>query len=514
MKPMKKLLIYFLTVLLLVTSMLTPRRAAHVSASGVAQAPQPNIVFILADDLDELTMPYWEALPQTAALLRDQGIYFKKAFSPTPICCPARSTILTGKLGHNTGVLNNSGQYGGWEAFVANGNEQKTIASYLNAAGYRTGLIGKYLNGIENNPLHIPPGWSEWFAFVDNISYTGYNYKMNENGVLVQYGNAEKDYATDVVATKARGFIDRAKTDTRPFFLYVSPTAPHLPLPPAPRHKNHPYKFAFSPRTPNYNEANLADKSTWLKATGDARAKQVDAWNDIDYRNRMGSLLALDDLVASVVDRLKANGTFENTLIVFGSDNGYNLGAHRLIHKMAPYEESVRVPLVIAGLGIKPRVEERMVLEADYAPTFLQLAGVTLPSEMDGRSLVPLFGQSAPANWRKDLIAQYLSTNDATGDASGSVGTEMPPGYEWLASLQDIPTYKALRTAEYTYIEWYLDESYGGQHEIELYDLRRDPYQLVNLVSTLQGKLQHKALVNQLSQRLAQLATCQGAACQ
>lgn len=512
-EQLKKLLVCVMTVAVFASSILVHPHSVRATQPTAKQttAKQPNIVFILADDLDEMTMPYWDAMPQTAALLRDQGIYFKQAFSPTPICCPARSTILTGKLGHNTGVLNNSGQYGGWEAFVANGNEQKTMAVYLQAAGYRTGLIGKYLNGIENDPLHIPNGWSEWYGFVDNASYAGYNYQVNENGTLVKYGTAESDYATDVVAGKATDFIKRAEAnDAQPFFLYVSPTAPHLPLPPAPRHKNHPYKFAFSPRKPNYNEPLIADKSSWLKATGDARAKQVDAWNDIDYRNRMGSLLALDDLVASVMQTLKDKGEYENTLIVFGSDNGYNLGAHRLLHKMAPYEESVRVPLVIAGPGIVPHAEERMVLEADYAPTFLELAGVAIPAEMDGRSLVPLFGDTSPESWRKDLIAQYLST----GDAAGGVGKEMPKGYEWLALLQDIPSYKALRTTEYTYIEWYTDEAYNGRHETELYDLRRDPYQQFNLLSTPQGKAQYQSLVNQLRQRLTQLETCRGAGCQ
>ncbi len=503
---MKKILVSVLAVLVFATSLIIQPTSAKVTRP-TSQTKQPNIVFILADDLDEVVMPYWDAMPQTAALLRDQGIQFTQAFSPTPICCPARSTILTGKYGHNTGVLNNSGQYGGWAAFVANGNEQKSLAVQLQAVGYSTALIGKYLNGIEEDPLHVPAGWSEWYGFVDNLSYTGYNYQMNENGKLVSYGTAESDYATDVVATKATDFITRAEAkDDQPFFLYVSPTAPHLPLPPAPRHKNHPYKHAFSPRQPNYNEAFLADKSSWLKATGDARAKMVDVWNDVDYRNRMGSLYALDDLVASVVKTLEANGERENTLIVFTSDNGYNLGAHRLLHKMAPYEESVRVPLVVAGPGIAPRKEDRMALEIDFTPTFLELAGAAIPSDVDGRSLTPLFGATQPEDWRTDFIAQYLST----GDSQQGVGTEMAPGYEWLASLQDIPSYKALRTTEYTYVEW---QSFNGGIEVELYDLRQDPYQLFNLLSTPPGRAQYQKLAQQFSYRLKALEQCSGASC-
>ncbi|MEK7832038.1 MAG: sulfatase/phosphatase domain-containing protein, partial [Acidobacteriota bacterium] len=207
---------------------------------------------------------------------------------------------------------------------------------------------------------------------------------------------------------------------------------------------------------------------------------------------------------------LEANGERENTLIVFTSDNGYNLGAHRLIHKMAPYEESVRVPLVIAGPGITARKEDRMALEIDFAPTFLELAGVTIPSDVDGRSLLPLFSNDPTENWRNDFIAQYLSS----GDSQKSVGTEMPIGYEWLASIQDIPSYKALRTAEYTYIEWYADDQFKGIHEVELYDLRRDPYQLFNLLSTPIGKAQYQTKVEQFRLRLQQLEQCAGASCQ
>ena len=162
---MRKLISYSLVLTLLLTTVINFRPA--VTQAG--QLTPPNIVFILLDDLDELTMPYWDALPQTAALLRDRGIRFENAFAPTPICCPARSSILTGKYGHNTGVLTNGGDQGGWETFVRNGNEQRTLAVYLQQAGYQTALVGKYLNGIENAPAYVPPGWSEWHALVDNL---------------------------------------------------------------------------------------------------------------------------------------------------------------------------------------------------------------------------------------------------------------------------------------------------------------------------------------------------------
>lgn len=508
---MRKLISYCLVLTLLLTTGINFRPAV----TQAAQPTPPNIVFILLDDLDELTMPYWDALPQTAALLRDRGIRFENAFAPTPICCPARSSILTGKYGHNTGVLTNGGDQGGWETFVRNGNEQRTLAVYLQQAGYQTALVGKYLNGIENAPAYVPPGWSEWHAFVDNLSYAGYYYKMNHNGTVVQYGGAESDYATDVVAGKAREFIQHTeRQDNQPFFLYVSPTAPHLPLPPAPRHQRNPYAplTVKAPQRANYNEADLRDKSTWLRATGEARAKQVEAFNDIDYRNRMGSLYAVDEMIVSLVQTLVQQGELQNTLLVFGSDNGYNMGSHRLLHKMAPYEESVRVPLVIAGPGITPRVEPRMVTEIDYAPTFLALAGVPIPADMDGRSLLPVLRNEATPNWRTDFLAQYIG-GDLSGTSSNGVAREMPPGYEYLASLQDIPTYKALRTRTHTLIEWYGEADFNGAHEYELYDLQADPFQLHNLLSTPLGRARNQQLVLQMKARMNQLASCSGATC-
>lgn len=199
---------------------------------------RPNIVMILADDLDARTTPVWDYLPLTASLLRDRGVEFTNSFAPMPICCAARSSLLTGRYGHNTGVLTNSGEVGGFESFVANGNEERTLAVALQAAGYRTGMAGKYLNGLENAPEHIPPGWEDWNAGVTQSLYTGYRYRLNENGTQVQYGFAPEDYATDVIAGKSTQFLAAAARDDRPFFWYAAPTAPHFPLPAAPRHQS------------------------------------------------------------------------------------------------------------------------------------------------------------------------------------------------------------------------------------------------------------------------------------
>jgi N-acetylglucosamine-6-sulfatase len=503
--------------------------APHPSAIAAttttnASNTHPNIVMILSDDLDDRISPYWERatskglddpLKKTRALLVDKGVRFVNAFAPTPICCPARATLLTGLYGHNTGVLTNGGPYGGWQTFLAKGNEQKTVAVQLQAAGYKTALYGKYLNGIDSDPGHIPPGWNDWQAFVDNISYVGYGYTMNENGQMVRYGGPQQkapdggdNYSTDVISRKAVAFLNQAKASpSQPFFLYLAPTAPHLPLPPAPRDANHPYKDASSPQPPNFQEPDVSDKSPWLKANADLRAAEVAAWNPIDFRNRQGSLYALDDLVESVIQTLQQNGQLENTYVVFTSDNGYNLGAHRLIHKMAPYEESIRVPLAIRGPGIPAGVKRpEMAAEIDFMPTALDWAGVAPTTTLDGMSWKPLLSTTPSGNWRTDLLLQYVENGAANG-----IGSEMPPSVPVILG-QDIPTYRALRNEGHLYVEF---TAPGTEqfHQYELYDLQKDPFQLMNLLSTAAGQLKYASLVKTMQARMETLSTCMGASC-
>ena len=478
------------------------------SPVGAATNPddgRPNFVFVLVDDLDATTTPTWDAMVRTKALLKDRGLTFSNAFSPTPICCPARASILTGKYGHNTGVLTNYGDQGGWATFHDRGNEERTFATYLQDAGYRTMLVGKYLNGIEEDPEHVPAGWSEWYGAVDNAFYTGYGYTLNENGTLVDYGRDESDYATDVVAAKSVDFVARAAADGQPFMAYIAPGAPHLPIPPAPRHTDHPFSDAETPRLPNFREADVSDKPTWLQETARARSAQVSLINDWDHRNRMGSLYAVDEMVASLVSTLEAAGELDETYLVFAGDNGYQLGAHRLIQKMVPYEESLRVPLVVAGPGVRAGEEARTALVTDLAPTFLQLAGVAVPEDVDGTSLAGLLRGEAPPTWRTDFVGAYASTGQ---DSEDGIAQELVKGL--ASTFLDVPPWRALRTQTHLYAEWPQDD---GSVERELYDLEADPHQLTNLVSSPEGLRTHQELVDQLTTRLDTLSRCSGASC-
>ncbi len=222
----------------------------------------------------------------------------------------------------------------------------------------------------------------------------------------------------------------------------------------------------------------------------------------------MGSLYALDEMVRGIVDTLSSVGKLDNTYLVFTSDNGYNLGAHRLIGKQAPYDESMRVPLVIAGPGIEHGTDKHMVAQIDLAPTFLELAGVNMPPDVDGQSLVPLLHDEKPVSWRTDLLGQYAGPG-----VDGQDGIVAEAVRKADAVYLDIPPWIGLRTEGYLYVRWYdLDRS-PQVHERELYDLNADPHQLTSLLVTPGGKAQNAALVANLDARLNELATCSGATC-
>lgn len=494
-----------LTVSLVAASTLT----MCVSAASALDDERPNVVMILADDLDAATTPVWQAMPRTAALIRDRGVEFTDGFAPLPICCAARSSILTGDYGHNTGVLTNAGPVGGFETFRANGNESRTFVKALHDNGYRTGMAGKYLNGLEDDPGHIPPGWDDWNAGVDNFLYAGYNYTLNENGRLVKYGVAPQDYETDVIADKSRRFITESSESGQPFFWYAVSTAPHFPIPPAPRHLAETRPTA-SPRSPNYQEADVSDKPSWLIDTAVPRAATIAVTNDADYTNRLGALKALDEMVAGIVQTLADTGELDNTYLIFTSDNGYSLGAHRLTQKMAPYEESMRVPLAIAGPGIASGRTDAMALSIDLAPTILDWAGIGGTDRMDGRSLTPVLGGDT-ASWRTDFAAEYGGAG--YGGRDGIAQEQIPGTATPLEYILDMPSWVGVRTERYLYVRWYERERPLPDREYELYDLDADPYQLTNLIKTPEGRAAHADLVAELDRRLNELATCVGTAC-
>jgi N-acetylglucosamine-6-sulfatase len=496
-----------------------PTTLQTASPTAVSSLPpgKPNIVFILADDLDASAIQY---MPKLKALITDQGETFTNYFVSESLCCPSRATTLRGQYPHNTEIVSNSLPSGGFQKFYQLGEEKSTIAVWLQGVGYRTMLAGKYMNyyPLKTDPLYIPPGWSEWYSPMKGDPYEEYNYTLNENGQQVAYGHKPKDYATDVYVGKSVDFIQRSAKDGKPFFIYLTPYAPHAPYTPAPRHADL-FADLKAPRTPNYNEADVNDKPAYIRNRPLLTQAQQDSI-DKDYRKRAQSLQAIDEGIEAIVGTLKANGQLDNTYIFFTSDNGYHLGNHRqLVGKVAPYEEEMRVTMIVRGPGVPASVTlEHLTGNVDLAPTWADLAGAKAADFCDGRSLVPLMRPNPPAlnQWRQVFSYEYGVDQVAKEGEGEAPSPDTEPG---LLEPQDqdenaaaatspekksrikVPPFRGIRLQTLSYVEY-------TTGEIELYDLKTDPYELQNLASDVSPKL-----LAQLSDRMKELATCKADAC-
>src|SRR5919112_4826142 len=222
-----------------------------------ALTAKPNIVFILTDDMRKDDLKY---MPNTRSELRAKGMSFSNAFVSNALCCPSRATIMRGQYAHNTGVWSNMANTseGGWKAYRNNGLEQDNVATRLDAAGYKTGLFGKYLNGYNQGNTYIPPGWDRWFGAG---AFRYFDYDANDQGTIRHFGTSDSDYVTDVVGEKAKTFISTSAAQGKPFFAYVAPIAPHTPATPAPRDR-HSYDGVKAPRLPSFHEKDVSDKPT------------------------------------------------------------------------------------------------------------------------------------------------------------------------------------------------------------------------------------------------------------
>jgi N-acetylglucosamine-6-sulfatase len=426
-------------------------------------ATQPNIIFIITDDMrkDDLNPTY---MPQTTKQLVEKGRSFQNAFVSNPLCCPSRATIMRGQYGHNTKIWFNTNIFdpdpnvhdGGWLGYNGNGYEKDNVATHLKAAGYRTGLFGKYLNGYVDATDNTPPlGWDRWFAF-KTLHYYGYD--VNDQGTIKHFGSKNSDYSTNVLNTQVQDFIrTNAAPGKPPIFAYVAPYAPHDPAKPGPGDQTT-FNGIKAPRAPiSFNEQDVTDKPPWIQSL---RRLTSDDIANIDQRheNRIESLQAVDRLVAAVVSTLGQQGVLSNTYIVFTSDNGFHHGEHRIQQgKARPYEEDIRVPLVIRGPNVPPGSSiEELVLNADYFPTFMDLAGAQTPPYVDGRSLLPVLTGSATTSWRTAILIEGRKY---------SADPEIPVNLN----------YNGIRTSTSKYVEYE-----GGFRE--LYDLTpdADPNELTN----------------------------------
>jgi arylsulfatase A-like enzyme len=440
---------------------------------------RPNVVLIVTDDQRWNTL--W-AMPDVRRDLVAHGVTFTNAFVTTSLCCPSRASILTGQYSRHTGVYKDAGFHGGAPAFT----DTSTLATWLHGVGYRTALVGKYLNDYNLMAHHEPPGWSQWDAIASSSpAQRFYDYKLNENGRIVRYGASPGDYVDAVLGKIGLRFIASAPS---PFFLEFCPIAPHVPAVPAPqdlgRFKNFPL-----PHRPNFNEADVSDKP-WSGMPNFHSLANVSAIQQY-WDRALASLQQVDRSIGQFVNALRADGQLNNTVFIFTTDNGLLLGEHRMaIVKIWPYEESIRVPLVIAGAGVTDpgRLNRDFALNIDLAPTIAQLAGVRPGLPQDGRSLVPLLHDQRPS-WRKSFVVEYLGPG---GSGNGYVAP-----------------FEGIRTLQYLYV------GYGPLHlsprgplvfypsgSEELYDLKTDPYELNNLAALPQYQALRRRLAAQLQRLL------------
>ncbi len=463
---------------------------AALAGCGAATAPEEpaddptrlNVVFILTDDLRADDIDY---MPNVLELARE-GTSFANYIVADSRCCPSRATIFTGQLPHNTGVYTNSPPRGGIKAFQKHGGVDRTFAIALRDRGYRTALFGKYINGYGAGNGGVPPGWTDWAATAR--AYTGFDYTLNVNGKPRQYGEQPQDYMTDVLADMGERFLDQSVADTRPFFLKLSTFTPHLPAVAATRHVGLFGKLK-APRGPSFNRA-VSKAPGWLAARKRIQRPGRDLI-DARYRNRIRSLVSIDEMIGRIRQRLQALGMTDRTLFVFSSDNGFHVGEHRLLPgKMTAFDVDIRVPLIAVGPGVPAGATvDALAQNTDLAPTFEDLAGAAPSETVDGRSLVGLLrGDPVPSDWRQGAVIEHLGEAkakakdpDAQSNAAGNP-----------------PTYFALRTLNGTYVEY-------RNGEREFYDHKSDPYELRNVYRRLSANEQRN-----LSVALRSLLTCDG----
>ena len=410
--------------------------AETASAEAALEGP-PDIVLIVTDDQRWDTL--W-AMPNVSERLAARGVTFAEAFVVNPLCCPSRASILTGDYSHTHLVYRQDPPFGRFNWF----DDSSTLATWLDDAGYRTALFGKYIDGGQHAAVtgYVPPGWDRWVAFVHAEMY---DYGLTFDGTVRRFGTSTGEHSTEVLADEAVAFV---RDTDGPLFMIYAPAVPHAPAIPSPGDEEAFVELAPA-RPASFDEADVSDKPEWVRELPRLtmhEERAIDAFRREQYR----SLLGVDRAVGELLDALEERGRLENTLIVYTSDNGILHGEHRWTKKEAPYEEAIRVPLVFRwdAAGWATRTESALALNIDLAPTIANAAGAERPAT-DGESLLPLL-EDRTSTWRRDFLIEHLEgTNRVT-------------------------TYCAVRSTRWKYVRYATGEE-------ELYELETDPLELENL---------------------------------
>ncbi len=462
--------------------------AALAATSGVAGAQanptKRNIVFILIDDMrfDSMSMmghPFLET-PHLDALVAG-GIHCENAFVTNSLCSPSRACFLSGQYAHRHGVLDNSSPLD---------PDTPTFPRELQRHGYETAFIGKWhMGGGSDEPR---PGFDHWVSFRGQGSYR--NPTFNINGEKVK----REGYMTDMLTDYAADYLKQDRD--KPFMLYLSHKAVHANFDPADRHKGsyegkqYPYPDSMANTEENYE-----GQPHWVRA-------QRQSWHGVDgmYNKTVDfdqftqayceTMRAVDDSVGKVVATLREQGILDETLILFTSDNGFLFGEHGHIDKRSMYEPSIRIPLIAhcPDLFKGGQKRQEMMLNIDFAPTFLEAAGIPIPDTIQGESFYGIL-TGERTEWRDAFLYEYF----------------------WERSFPQTPTVLGVRTDQYKLMRFH-----GIWDKYALYDIKNDPNEMHNLVGdfevennagTVDGVIRTKAkpeiqkLFYDLSKRLDEL---------
>ena len=434
-------------------------RADHIRVG--TQVRKPNVLVIMTDDQRVGTM---KVMPATKRLIAGKGVTFRNAHATTPLCCPSRASTMTGQYAHNHMVRRN----GDRDRLTMS----HTLQHDLQGAGYLTAIVGKFFNGW--NLKSMPPDFNQAsllgaagsrFSSKPTDGYTRSVVSINGRLRIVSR------YSTDFLAKRAIKTMSKFnRHDRRPWLMYVNTYAPHSPFIPASRHRG--TRVPGLHNTPAVRERDRRDKAP------EVRRQQVNRpWMPIAAKKQQRSLMAVDELVARVFRKLRRQRELNDTLVIFLSDNGFLLGEHGLTTKRWPYRHSTGVPLMMRWPGHirKGTQDGRLVANIDIAPTVYDAAMVEPDHDIDGRSLLK-------RGRRRELLLENWE------------------GTRWAS----------LRSKRYQYIEYY---SRGGDRLLfrELYKLRRDPWQLKNVL--WRNGDRYKDTVRRLHSRLAKAVTCKTQAC-
>jgi arylsulfatase A-like enzyme len=412
---------------------------ATLSLASVAPSvhAQMNVLVVMTDDQRFDTIAAMPNLSNLAA----QGVRFANAYMPSPLCGPARASLFSGGyLTQNTLVLENGAPNGGVKAF----NDKGNLGSALQAVGYRTAFVGKWVNGYEALGRYVPPGWTRWVgrhSYATTASWFNFEYTLGSSTAFASSTGSIVDsqkYTTYYERDQVLNFLEQGKASSQPFFVLWSPSAPHAQATPAPEDATAYSNYVYRER--GYGETDLRDKPWWVRYSTDKDG------TDEFVRDQRRTLLGVDRSLAAIVDRIAQHGKLDNTLIIYTSDNGYMWGEHGLWGKDKTYEESARVPLVVVMPGVAPRVDTNLVSPMiDIGPTLFQLAGIS--RKTDGNSLVPLLRNPGQA-WRQTMFFEKTSSGAYTN-----------------------ALWAGIRNQRWKYVRYWTGED-------ELYDLVNDPFEL------------------------------------